>query len=470
VNVEVASLQRRRQATRLFVLSAALLFVLAVPLIIQGAPLADDFPNCLLPGRRGLLGFLGESAARLGVVRPARFLEILVTTGVCQTLPFGVAIAVPLALTFGVAIGARSLLAEVGAPPEWAAVGAALWLLQPLGSEAALWPAALHVPLGLLLALIALLASRHEHLIRAGVAAFGAYLCAEQTILAVPVAVWFLSRRARRAAATFAVAAPSLLVGVAYLLAQGNDPRLAVSVSQRLIGMFVDPAFYVLFPAVGIGIQSIPLAVLWAFPLSLAVLGAGGLIAARWGTLLLRGPCAEPIRSWPMVIGAWFIVVAAANLPVLINVPHQGSPRTFTPTWLLLCAGLALAAPRVRWTQPTLAATVAGVYLAGAALSLCLSVSVRYRTAELVEAVAYELAQKVHTGDDVILCGVPRTAVTPAPRGAFAVHDFLFDWSAAGAMDYYTGVRPVFRIVDEQAACPSDGAAHTFVFADLISP
>ena len=42
----------------------------------------------------GSAGFMTASWQQLGAIRPARFLEILLTAGVCRSLPFGVAIAV----------------------------------------------------------------------------------------------------------------------------------------------------------------------------------------------------------------------------------------------------------------------------------------------------------------------------------------------------------------------------------------
>ena len=50
----------------------------------------------------------------------------------------------------------------------------------------------------------------------------------------------------------------------------------------------------------------------------------------------------------------------------------------------------------------------------------------------------------------------------PLPRGAYAVQDFLFDWSAADAVRYYTGRRVTFRIhsADGAEPCrPADGDA-----------
>ena len=39
----------------------------------------------------------------------------------------------------------------------------------------------------------------------------------------------------------------------------------------------------------------------------------------------------------------------------------------------------------------------------------------------------------------VAVCGVRRTVVQPAPRGAFAVHEFIYEWAAERALVYYTG-------------------------------
>jgi hypothetical protein len=325
----------------------------------------------------------------------------------------------------------------------------------------------LHVPLGLCMALLALIAARHGRILLACLAALGAYFSVEQTILVLPLAALFLVPPDRRRRASISLGVGAMLVAVAYLLAQGNDPRLALPLGQRLLAMFVDPAFYVLYPGVGLGIHSIPLAIAWALPWSLIGLAVAAGLAARWGPSLLWAWCHPPRAGWPIAIAAWLALVAAANLPVLASLPHQGSPRTFSPTWLLVCGGVALAAPRLRWPAPRLAAALAGLYLAGAAMSLAWSVWVRYTSAEFVETASLRLAPRLHTNELVVLCDVPRTVVTPAPRGAFAVHDFLFDWSAAGAMEYYTGVRPVFRIVVEQDACPSDANATVVHFSEL---
>src|ERR671910_586138 len=69
----------------------------------------------------------------------------------------------------------RALLGDLGASAPWAAAGAVLWLAQPLGTEAALWPAALHVPLGLALALAALRLHRNGNYVWGSLAVVGAF-------------------------------------------------------------------------------------------------------------------------------------------------------------------------------------------------------------------------------------------------------------------------------------------------------
>src|SRR5688572_25315752 len=98
------------------VLVAVVLLFVAVCLhvVVRGAPLADDFYNCQEPQRVGLGSSLGESFERLGILRRAHLVEIILTTEVCQHLPFGIAIAVPLALTLLVAALLVGLLSDLG--------------------------------------------------------------------------------------------------------------------------------------------------------------------------------------------------------------------------------------------------------------------------------------------------------------------------------------------------------------------
>ncbi len=455
--------------------AAGIFLAISLPVVVRGAPLADDFTNCLLPLRRGLDGFAAASFDRLGAVRPARFVEILVTTGVCRSLPFGVAIAVPLVLTMAVALLLRTLLRQLAVPSPWPEIGAALWLAQPLGAESALWPAALHVPLALSAALAAVLLHRGGHWAVATLAAVVAMLSAEQTILALPLLVWLAmpdadeSQRRRRQRATLLTTGTAAAALLAVLLAPGNDVRLQVGLVQRLQGLIADPAFYVLFPAVGLGLESIPLALRWAFPLSVLVVAGAATAGWRWAPQLLEGRRAEGRSSRPStaaVIAAVALLVLI-NLPVVLNVPQQGSPRVFAPTWLLLSGVVAAAGWRVRWHRPALVGALVAGYLAGAALSLALSAWVRVETADFVQRGAETVAAQTDDGDVVVLCDVPRAAVSPAPRGAFAVHDYLYDWSSGAAVEYYTGRTVSFLAPTDAPGCDGAGADLALPFESL---
>jgi hypothetical protein len=461
-----------RQDLAALLLGAGLFTMLCLPVIIRGAPLADDFHNCVEPARAGLGTFFAASTERLGAVRPARFLEILVTTGVCQHLPFGFAIAVPLGLTLLVAVLLRLLLQDLGVPAPWPTVGAVLWLAQPLGTEAALWPAALHVPLGLALAVCALLLHRRGHSGWAAVATLGACLSAEQVILALPVAVWLTAPVQRRRPATIVTLVVVVGVLAAYAVWSGADPRLQVPVGERLRGVVADPAFYVLFPAVGLGVHSIPLAIRWAFPVSVAVLGAAALLGWRVGPVLGDHHQARPTGGPALARRTLLILllIALVNLPLIVQAPRQGSPRTFTPTWLVLVVAAAAAGSRVRWRRPRLLGTALGLFVGGAVLSLALSVSARVHTADFNEAAVRLLAERVPDGGVVAICDVPRTAVTPAPRGAFAVHELIYDWAARDTLYYYTGRNAEFRLAGPLwgTHCPNTVGADVVVrFGEL---
>jgi hypothetical protein len=454
--------------------AVVLLFVgVSLPVVLEGAPLADDFVNCLEPQRAGLGDTLAASFDRLGALRRAHLLEIVITTGVCQHLPFGVAIAVPLALTLAVALLLRGLLRDLGAPGAWPSIAGALWLLQPLGSEAALWPAAMHVALGLSLALAALRLHRDGRHGWGMLAVFGACLSIEQVLLALPLAIWLTSppNRRRRAIRT-TVAAISLLL-VAFLLWPGSDPRLRAGISERILGVVEDPLFLIQFPAVGLGLHSIPLAVLWAFPASALLLACGGLIGSRLGPALLS---ASRERNLVTVKGTLFAalgLIAAINVPVVFSLPHQGSPRLFAPTWLVVSGTVAFVGPFLDLRRLRVWGTIGGVAAAGALLSLALSVWVRVESASFTAFASKEIARALPDDASVAVCGITRTVVQPAPRGAFAVHEFVYDWAAREALDYYTGKTAEFTLAGEPwgegAACPDpQNVDMLFAFPDLV--
>ena len=448
-------------ARRALLPAVGLVFVaICLPVVLQGAPLADDFRNCLGPESAGLGPHLATSANRLGAIRPARFLEIILTSAVCRRLPFGVAIAVPLVLAIAVALLLRRLLTELGAPSPWPDVGGATWLLQPMGTEAALWPAALHINLGLCLALIALLLHRRGRHALASVAGLGACLSVEQVILALPLAVWLTSPPERRRYAVTTTVAIIAAALCAFVLFPGSNPRLAVPLSERLTGLVAEPAFYAEFPAVGLGVHSIPLAVLWAFPLSLLILVGSAALGWRFvPSLLGRALPSGANRGSATATSALLLsLIVLVNLPVFLTVPHQGSPRVFTPTWLVLAAAVGAVGWRLPLSANRTTGAIAGVFLAGACLSLAFSVSVRLQSADFTVASSRQLAESVEDGDIVAVCDIRRTVVEPAPRGSFAIHELVYRFSASDALSFYTGDRARFRLGGElwdKGRCPN---------------
>ena len=413
--------------------------MIAMPLVWWGAPAADDFNNCVAPRELGFDGFMAASWRQLGAIRPARFLEILLTASVCRALPFGVAVMVPLLLTVVVAVLTRGLLLDLGTPRVWASVGGALWLFQPLGTEAGLWPAALHVPLGLALSLAALRLYRRRRYGWGAVANLGAALSVEQVILPLVLAAWLVTPTSGRRRALAASSTAIACVVAAVLLWPGANPRLRPSLLDRLAGLVADPMFYVGYPAVGLGMHSIPLAVWWALPWSAAVLAAGGV--AGWLIAPHLAAASRRVDRRQMLRG--FVAVAAlivlTNVVVVFAIPQQGSPRVFAPTWLVLAIAAGMAGGSFQWRRPWLLGTVGGLFAAGALLSLMLSVWVRLQSADFTARAARVVASRIPEGGTVAVCGVRRTVVQPAPRGAFAVHDFIYEWAAERALLYYAG-------------------------------
>jgi hypothetical protein len=459
----------RKGATIFWGVAAAVTAICAA-VVVEGAPLADDFNNCLAPQEQGLGGFAAESWDRLGLIRAARFVEIFLTTGICQGLPFGLAIAVSFAVFLAVGIALRALLRELGVAYPWPDIGGALWLLQPLGTEISLWPAALHVPLGLLSALLALLAWRRNRWPLGTVAAAVACLSVEQVVLALPLAAWLVVVPAeRRKALTIAVGLAAV-AAVSFLIFPGNDPRLEAGLGERLRALGSDPGFYVAYPAVGLGLHSIPLAFAWAIPWSVVAISVGGVAGHRLLGPLLRHRSPADGRWVPGLL-AFASLVVLINIPVILNVPHQGSPRVFAPSWLALAAAIAFAGAKVR-VNGYLLGTMIGALAAAMLLSIALSVSVRLDSARFVRWASGTIAARTDDGDVVAVCRVTRTVIVPAPRGAFAVHDFLYDWAAQDAVRYYTGRRITFRLGGEilGSRCPSpDTVDESFGFDRLLS-
>lgn len=472
---EVSARPDAARAGRVVLATVAVAFlVLVLPVVVRGGLLADDYHNCIRPQQVGYDGFLDESWDRLGIVRPARFVEIFVTAPLCERVPFGFVIAVPLAATFAVGWLARGLLRDLRVPAPWPELGAALWLLQPLGTEAALWPAALHVNLGLAFALGGMRLHLRGNHAAATLALLAACFSVEQVVLALPLALWMLAPPDR----TRVVAVTTAMVGavaLAYSIWSGTDPRSELALGNRLRALVEDLDFYVKFPGVGIGAHSIPLAAAWALPVSIAAVVAAAWLGARHAPRLLHGvePRPRPQATRTRLYASAFVVlVLLVNAPVLTT-PNRGhDPRTFTPTWLVLAIGLSVAAAHVRWRRPQLAGAAAGTFAAGALLSIALSVSVRIDSARFTEVASDHLARHVPEGGTVAVCGVRRTVTTPAPSGSFALHELDYDWAAADSVAFHTGRTldaELFGPMWDTACDPSSEVDLVVSFDDLVA-
>jgi hypothetical protein len=149
-------------------------------------------------------------------------------------------------------------------------------------------------------------------------------------------------------------------------------------------------------------------------------------------------------------------IILLANVVVVLAVPQQGSPRVFAPTWLVLAIAACASGASVQWRRPRLLGTIGGLFAAGAVLSLMFSVSVRLRSADFTARASGVVAARVPEGGTVALCHVRRTVVEPAPRGSFAVHEFIYEWAAERALRYYTGHHATFYLSGElwDRPCP----------------
>lgn len=432
-----------------------LLLAVAAPVIWHGAPLADEYHLCLRPQQDGGFGsYFADIWADTGVVRPARFIELFLVAGLCERVPFGVIIVVPLLIKLAGAPLLWGLLRDLRLPAPWAAVGAALWLLEPLGTEAALWPAALHVNLGLVFALGALRLHMRGRYVFGALAALVACLSVEQAIFALPFAVGLVTPPAHRRQATLVTGAVCLAVLAAYATWPGDNPRQDVPLDQRLRYLVADPMWYVRFPAVGLGLHSGLMGFLWALPWSVLLVAGGALAGWRSGPRLLTDTeaSATPGFRWraPLQVA---VLVGLVNVPLLVTEVGQ-SARTFTPTWLVLAAVAAVLGSRLPAARHRLAGLLAGTFVAFAVLSLALSAWVRVATTEFNETALEWIAEHTADGDVVAVCGIERTAVTPAPAGAFHLHTFHSRYG--GALEYHTGRIAEFRQGGEYwpAHCP----------------
>ena len=452
---------------------AGLFLFIVAPVIIRGGLLADEYIICLRPIHEGGYGqYLQAILQDTGVGRPARFLELFLISKTCTWVPYGVVMLVPLALKFAAGLLLYGLLRDLRIAAPWPEIGTALWLLEPLGTEAALWPAALHVLLGLVLALGALRLYWKGLFGWAALASLGAALSVEQAIFALPLAVWLTTPREHRGRATLVATAVVSLVLVAYATWPGENERQALTLADRLRSVMDKREWWVVFPAVGLGLHSGALAFLWALPSSIAVVLAGAAVGALLGPVLLArhaAPALEP-RAVIRAIVAVAALVFLVNLPLIVT-PVGYSARTFTPTWLVLSGAATLGAAHVPWRRIRLLGAVAGVFAVFAYLSLILSVSVRMRTEAFDRAAAQWIAGRTENGAVVAICNVARTVVDPAPLGAFHLHAFHSTWGSW--IEYHTGRVVEIRRSGERywgSRCPDlQGADLVIDFPALVT-
>ena len=251
--------------TLLFIV-ASLFLLVVLPVVVRGAPLRDDFDVCLSPRwTSGAERMLAELWPEWGAVRLlGRFIEQSIIGDLCGAVPFGAIIAIPLLTTFAVAFVLRGLLYDLEIPKPWPEIGTALWFLQPLGTEASLWPVALHIPLGLLLALVALRLYRHGRVAPAAVSSLAACWNLEQVLFALPLAVWVVTPERHRRRAIVVSSVVFLVLLTIFMRWPGGSTRTAVPLTDRILAIVTDPLWYVQYPAIGTGAVSIPLAVQWA--------------------------------------------------------------------------------------------------------------------------------------------------------------------------------------------------------------
>ena len=114
----------------------------------------------------------------------------------------------------------------------------------------------------------------------------------------------------------------------------------------------------------------------------------------------------------------------------------------------------------------------AAVFAAGAVLSLAFSASVRLRSGDFTARATRVIAERIPDGGRVAVCDVQRTVVQPTPRGAYAVHEFLEDWAAERALQYYTGRHATIYLAGNlwDRPCPAASDVDAVIrFDDLLA-
>ena len=87
------------------------------------------------------------------------------------------------------------------------------------------------------------------------------------------------------------------IVIAAFVAWPGHDPRIAVTLAGRWHNVLAKGAWYVLFPAAGLGLYSGALGFLWAFPYIIGVVVGGALSGALLFARLLRHQTTPALES-----------------------------------------------------------------------------------------------------------------------------------------------------------------------------
>jgi hypothetical protein len=449
--------------------AAAVLLAVSAPVIRHGAPLADEYHLCQRPQLEGSYApYLAHIWENTGVVRPARYIELFLVGELCHQVPFGAIIVVPLVIKLAGAALLLGLLRALRLPSPWPGVGAALWLLEPLGTEAALWPAALHVNLGLAFALASLWLYVRGQTVAGSLAAVASCLSVEQAIFALPLATWLVTPPEHRRRAVVASGVACTAVLLAYATWPGVNPRQDVPIAQRLANA-MKPTWYVVFPIVGLGLHSGLAGFAWGLPWSPVLVGVALWAGWRYGPRLFEGRTAgRPAPSLWLAAASLVALVLLVNLPLIVTEVGY-SPRTFTPTWLVLAAAAAVTGSHLPSRSYRVAGLLGGAFAAFAMLSLALSAWVRVETVEFNRKALAWIADQTRDGAVVAICNVERTAVEPAPSGAFHLHEFHDEYG--GALLFHTGRRAELRRSGERywgAPCPDlEGADLVVDFGQL---
>lgn len=462
-----------RAAWTILAVAAVLLVLTAAPVLLRGGPMADDYATCVASDADGVIGFLRGDMAYRGAVRPVRYLNAAWVGALCGDVPFGVIMLLPLVATLWAGVQVHRLLSATGVSPAWSGAAGAAWLLNPVGLEIATWPAAAHVPIGLGAALLAARLLRARRWSAALASAVLGVLCLEQLIFVLPLLAWAAAPTDRRRGALAAAISVSVVVLAVYSVFPGLDERTTASVADRLVAPFQDLQWYIRFPAIGLGAGALPGTIRWAGLWTVVAVAAGGVLGGWLLGGALRATPNPPSsqmsrRELLQTAAVGLSVVLLLNLPSIVTVPRDTSPRIFAPTWMAMSVALGLIGARLPLRRPVVAGAVLGCAAALSALALGFAADVRVRHAELSEQLLARIASEVPQDGSVVLCAVPPKLVPNAPAGAFALHDLFYDWVAEPALLHHEGRRASVRVFHPREPCPTEPAADLHVSLDEL--